>query len=90
MPTPQIPSSHASRKTLQRRSQELADVRSFISGNSSSAQFESELQEQPAEEREKLVTSISSIHISVEHSLAMKADLQIPWNKLRLMRRQVK
>jgi hypothetical protein len=52
--------------------------------------MESELHMTPTEEREKLLHSISTIHISAEHSLAMKANLQIPWNKLRLMRRWMK
>jgi hypothetical protein len=61
-----------------------------INGNCPLPQMESELHMTPTEEREKLLHSISTIHISAEHSLAMKANLQIPWNKLRLMRRWMK
>lgn len=64
-------------------------MRTIISGNSSSVQLQSELQTQPIEEREKIVKSISSVRITAEHSLAMKTELQLPWNKLRELRRQV-
>ena len=80
--TPHLPSDSVSKKTLRQRSHEMADFRGIISGNCPLPQLASELNELPREEREKLIKPLS-IRISAEHSLAMKADLQIPWNKLR-------
>ena len=88
VPTPRVNSDDASKKTLKRRSQDLSGIRTFASGSCSTEQFHSEIELLSREEREKLIKSTTNIvEIGSEHSLAMKADLSIPWNKLRTMRR---
>ena len=40
------------------------------------------------EERQKLLQDTAfSMKLSIEESLAMKANLSLPWHKLRIMRR---
>ena len=69
------------------RSLEIEEHCSIISKNCSDLQLQSELKQKSKEERQKLIESINSIEIDADCSLAMKADLGIPWNKLRDMRR---
>ena len=57
------------------------------------AQLSNELQLVAKKDRQGLVEEIMKLPgnfkvvVSSEQSLAMKTDLQIPWNKLRVMRR---
>ncbi len=83
--------SAVSQKTLKRRSQEIAEIHTIVSGSCASDQLQSEIKSHPKVEREQMLKSISKIKIEVnpEHGLAMKADLGIPWNKLRTMRRHL-
>ena len=49
-----------------------------------------EMRALPQEEREELMGVFTTpVTISAENALALKADLVIPWNKLRAMRRYV-
>ena len=44
----------------------------------------------PKEEREQLMKDANfSVHVPPEQGLAMKADLCIPWKKLRMMKRYI-
>lgn len=92
--TPAVDSSAASRWTLRRRSSEIGVVRDIISKGSSSAQLEDEVKMLTKTERESLLDSAigdsSSVAIPAEDVLAMKADLCLTWNKLRVFRRSVK
>lgn len=48
----------------------------------------SELQSLTAEDRQKLLLDASlPLSIPPDHALAMKADLSLPWAKLRVIRR---
>jgi hypothetical protein len=38
-------------------------------------------------ERQELLKAATPLQISAEETLAMKADLVLPWNKIRIMRR---
>ena len=66
-------------------------MRSIVSKNCQKAQLHHEIKELSKEDRESLVDSIKCIEIAVsaKDSLAMKADLGIPWNKLRNMRLEI-
>ena len=77
----------ASSKTVRRRSSELEDIRVTMSKDSQ-AQLQAEVKGLPAEDRMKLLSSAGiTLDIPPEKGLAMKADLAIPWNKLRTIRR---
>lgn len=53
-------------------------------------QMVNEMRRIPKEEREILMKEAQfKVTIPPEQGLAMKADLNIPWNKLRVMRRYV-
>ena len=89
--SPQVDSSQCTRKTVKRRSQELANIRDAISGGQPMTQLQSEVLMLPTEEKKKkLMREVNfTINIPPECGLAMKADLSIPWNKLRVLRRFV-
>jgi hypothetical protein len=83
-----VSSSKCSRETIRRRSNELSKIRSQIAMGDSTIQFNNELKQLPIEERKILMKEANfTISIPPEQGLAMKADLNIPWNKLRIMRR---
>jgi len=83
-----VTSSEASPKTIHRRCVEMSTVRAVVSGGSSSVLLQEEVHALNKEERQKLLTDGGfGIEIPAEKGLAMKADLAIPWNKLRIIRR---
>ena len=79
-----VASSEASEATRVRRSHMLAVARSYINGGDESVQLQSQLKILTQEEREKVLADAHlPIVIPVNHALAMKADLALPWAKLR-------
>ena len=77
-------STEASPHTVLRRSHHLAQVREHVSGGTSLEQMESEIRCLSKQERQQVLKGASlPIEIPAEHVLAMKADLSLPWNKLR-------
>lgn len=68
-------------------------VRNLISMGSPSVQLEHEVKMLTKKERETLLDSVmgyeSSVAIPADDVLAMKADLSLTWNKLRVLRRFV-
>ena len=63
-------------------------VRDIASGGDSTTQLAAEIKSLSKAEREDLLQQTClPIVIPPEHALAMKADLGIPWNKLRILRR---
>ena len=81
---PVVASGECSGDTI-RRSKEIRDI---LSMGSSGAQMGDEIKMLPKEVREALMKEANfTITIPPEAGLAMKASLNIPWNKLRLMRR---
>ena len=82
------PSSKCSKDTLRRRSNEISKVREILSVGDTSEQMVNEMKRIPREERNELMREANfNVHIPAEEGLAMKADLGLTWNKLRLMRR---
>lgn len=83
-----VPSSDASRRTVKRRSEDIGRVRSFTSGGDTRAQIAAEVKSLSKVEREELLQKAQlPVYIPTEHALAMKADLGITWNTLRILRR---
>ena len=87
--SPQVESSQCTRKKVKRRSQELANIRDAISGGQSMTQLQSEVLMLPTEKKQLMREVNFTINIPPECGLPMKADLSIPWNKLRVLRRFV-
>lgn len=89
----QVPTGKASQTTVRQRSQSLTNVRLSLSGGDSATQLAHEVYTSQREDRQQLLDEIRKVdgnfivRVPVEASLAMKADLNIPWNKLRIMRR---
>ena len=85
-----IPSGEASHDTKRRRSQELLRIREKLSIGDSEQQMVDEVKMLPREMREDLIKDMKfTVHVPPEQSLAMKADLCLPWKKLRIMRRYI-
>ena len=86
--TARVSSSEASEATKVRRSHTLSLARSYMSGGDDSVQLQSELKCLTQEERKKVLADAHlPIAIPINHSLAMKADLALPWAKLRILNR---
>ena len=87
---PRIDSSESAEVTLRKRSMALVDMRTAVSGSKSGArrQLADELKHTSREERQSLL-KLANItpEIPAGEGLAMKAELAIPWNKLRHLRR---
>ena len=87
----QVPSGKAAPRTIRKRSHSLANVRLAVSAGDDTTQLAHEIHTCSQDERKKLMEEIrraeGSFRISVEQSVALKADLSIPWSKLRVMRR---
>lgn len=83
-----VASSQASRRTIKRRTDGIGRVRAITSGGDTSAQLQAEVKSLSMKEREEILQQGQfPITIPNDHALAMKADLGIPWNKLRIVRR---
>ena len=83
-----VSSSKASARTLKRRTETISKVRSVISGGDNMRQLASEVKSLTKAEREELLGDAQlPVVIPTDQALAMKADLAIPWNKLRILRR---
>lgn len=66
----------------------MVQIRKALSVSDDSTQLTDELRLVPKEERNELMKEANfNIQIPPEEGLAMKADLCLPWNKLRIMRR---
>lgn len=64
-------------------------VRGVVSCGDSTSQIQAELKTLTKPEREEILRNARlSLEIPAEQGLAMKADLGLPWNKLREIRRQ--
>lgn len=90
-----VPTGKAASRTIRKRSHSLANVRTALSAGDDTSQFAHELHSSSrnAEDRQRLMDEIRHMggkflfQVSAESSVAMKADLNIPWNKMRAMRR---
>ena len=92
--TPRVPSELASSRTLRRRTKEIEDFRTAVSGGSegSRTQLQHELRSQPRAERDELLRGAGLLPQCPESgaALAIKADLHLPWNSLRKLKRWFK
>lgn len=72
---------------------EINSHHKHVSGGAEVAQLASEVQITAKHKRQSLLEEMVKfpgnykVTVSPKESLAMKTDLQIPWNKLRVMRR---
>lgn len=93
MPKAQVPTEKAAPRTVRKRTQSLSNVRFAVAGGDSVAQIAHEVQSQERADREKLLSEIKKVdgnilvRIPVRTAVALKADLTIPWSKLRELRR---
>lgn len=88
VPTGSIKSSKASQKTIQRRTKAISAFRAIITADDSATQLESKVKSLGRKEREELLKNAGiTVSIPPEAGLAMKAELSLPWTKLRSVRR---
>ena len=93
--TPRVATGSASSTTIRRRSKELYSHRKRVSGGDDVAQLSGEVQLTSKEDWKSLMDEVMTtpgtfkVVVTPEDSIAMKADLQIPWKKLRVMKRYV-
>ena len=88
--SPRVESAQAGVRTLRNRTVEVGSHRNLSSGGSIGVQLTDEIKVLSNEERKQLLSSgvfSQPTMISAKGALALKADLVIPWNKLRVMRR---
>ena len=90
LPRPRIATTDASQRTIRNRTKTLQEAREKISkgGESAAAQMQDELQSSTKAEREELLKAagLAPGEIEAGAGLAMKAELGIPWSKLRRRR----
>ena len=70
----------------------MMDQRMSISGGSddSRKQLQAEVRAMPKEERQKLLSEAGvGVEMNATQALAIKADLAIPWYRIRVLRRCV-
>lgn len=88
---PQIQSDKASSSTVRRRSKEIDAYRHQVSGStaeSSAQQQKDEIKRMSVSNRQQLLDGIrQKIFISAEVAVAMQADADLPWNKIKLLNR---
>ena len=83
-----VKTSEASNKTIVRRTRSISQLRTYVSGGDVSVQMRSELQALSKNDREELLREANlPVQIPPDHALAMKADLALPWAKMRVISR---
>ena len=65
----------------------MSTVRENVSGGGATQQLRDEMATLTEAERQELLSSDCTAHITSDEALAMKADLVLPWRKMRIMRR---
>lgn len=90
-----VASGAACSRTLRDRTKTLGKMRESISARDSMAQLSREVTSLTSECRKQLLDEIFKqpgrflIEVPPAESLALKSDLQLPWTKLREMRRYI-
>ena len=80
-----VSSTDACSKTIRRRSSELEQQRS---GGADLVQLKAEVKGRSLEEKKALLADLEfKIELPALTGLALKADLCLPWNKMRTMKR---
>ena len=93
MRSPRTPSSKASARTVRERTRKIGDLRATVSGGDTTLQLSREIHQQSPDECKQLLDELLAmpgtfkVQVSAHEALAVKSDLQIPWTKLRVMRR---
>ena len=88
MAVPQSEVKSSCSQTLRRRSHCLSSIREAVSGGDAIVQLQSEVRCLSREERQQLLQKADlPVVIPTDHALAMKADLSLSWDKLRVIRR---
>lgn len=88
-----VSSVAACSRTLRDRTKTLGRIRESISGRESMAQLSREVSALTSHDRKTLLDKLFKqpgkfvIEVPPAESLALKSDLQLPWTKLREMRR---
>ena len=81
---PTVSSTDACSKTIRRRSSELEQHRSIASGGADLVQLQAEVKGRSLAEKKALLTDLEfKIELPALTGLALKADLCLPWNKMR-------
>ena len=88
---PRVDSQYVTRKTIRNRTQELGEHRHLVSGGSEIFQLQEEVKACTPTDRELLLADLQQggvkVAVPTNQALAMKADLNIPWSKLRVIKR---
>lgn len=85
-----VPSSEATSKTVLSRTKEMDQHRRVCSGGDQAYQLGKEVKAISMEDRENILEALQDgykVRVPTQCALAMKADLGIPWHKLRAIRR---
>lgn len=87
---PRVPSGKARPSTIRERSHSLSSLRNKLSAGDTVSQFSHELRTCNSDDRKRVLEELGGafeVHIPTESLLAFKADLNVPWNKLRTIKR---
>ena len=88
VPAGRVETSGACSKTVLNRTRTLSAVREIASCGDSTSQLSAEVKALSKTERQDLLQQAQlPISVPASDALAMKADLALPWNKLRVLRR---
>ena len=84
-------SSTASKETIRARTAELSKHRHLTSKGADVVQLQEEIKARTSAEREMILSELHKggfkVEVPVHQILGLKADLNIPWTKLREVRR---
>ena len=73
---------------LRRQSQQISQAHTVVSGGDTSSQLKAEMKSLSDDQRKELLGQIGlPIVIPIDHALAIKVDLALPWTKLQVLRR---
>jgi len=82
-----VSTEDTSKRIISRRNMTISTVCEIVSGDDNSGQLVAEIQVLSKSERENLLRQAQlPVIVTVDHALAIKADLAIPWTKLRILR----
>ena len=88
---PRVDSTTAGKETIRTRTVELGKHRHLTSGGAEVVQLKEEVKACTSAEREQILTELHKggfkVEVPTRQILGMKADLNIPWCKLREVRR---
>ena len=85
-----VDTSNASKWTTRSRTSELKEHRHLVSSGADTCQLQDEVNMCTLAEREKILCDLQGglkVAVPTNQALSMKADLNIPWSKLRIVRR---